>query len=601
MNGKTVGRSPENVSGVLPAALAIIAAALAAYWNSFSVPLLYDDLSSIAGNPTIQRLSTAFWPPSGATVGGRPILNLSFAINYAISGTAVWSYHALNLAIHVLAGLTLFGIVRRTLAPWKVPAASAAFSAALLWTLHPLQTESVTYIVQRAESLMGLFYLLTLYCFIRGARADGSRARPWCAVSIASCLLGMGTKEVMVSAPLIVLLYDRTFLAGTFSEAWRRRMPVYIGLAGTWLVLPFLILSTHSRAGTAGFGSGASVSGYALTQFSAIIHYLRLCFWPHPLVFDYGTALAPRSFRLLACALGVIGLAAATVWTLIKRPALGFPGACFFAILLPSSSIVPIATETIAEHRMYLPLIPVVVLVVAEIYRCLGRAALPVCLVLAASLGLATVQRNQDYSSALSIWSDTVAKRTGNYRAHMSLGAAIGEDPDRLPDAIAQFQTALKIHPDYAEAHYDLGVAYAKLPGSLPDSIAQFDAALKIRPDYVEAHNDLGKIYATIPGRLPAAIAQFEAALKIDPGDPKAHYNLGLAYAGIPGHLPVAIAQFGAALKTEPDFAEAHFNLGVALLKAGGRSLEARAQFEAAVRLRPDWEPRVKRLGIDLP
>jgi tetratricopeptide (TPR) repeat protein len=599
-----VNRLAHRLAGtprVWPAALAICAAALAAYRNSFSAPLLYDDRSSIAANPTIRHLSTALSPSAGATVGGRPILNLSFAINYAVSGASVWSYHALNLAIHVFAGLAIFGIVRRTLAPRNPAALLIAFSAALLWTLHPLQTESVTYIVQRAESLMGLFYLLTLYCFIRGAGAAGNQARAWYAASIAACFLGMGTKEVMVSAPLIVLLYDRTFLAGSFSEAWRSRAKVYAGLAATWLVLPILVLSTHGRAGTAGFASGAPVSGYALAQFSAIVHYLRLSFWPHPLVFDYGIALAPRFFQLIPCALAIIGLVAATAWALVERPVLGFLGACFFAILAPSSSIVPIATETMAEHRMYLPLIPLVVLVVLEVYRRLGRAALPICLVLAAGLGLATARRNQDYSSEVAIWSDTVAKVPDNYRAHMSLGAALADLPSRLPDAIAEFGAALRIHPDYAEGHYNLGVAYAGLPGRLPDAIAEFDAALKINPGYAEAHNDLGEAYARSPGRLPDAIAQFQAALQINPDDAKAHYNLGLACSGVPGRLPDAIAQFEAALTIDPDFAEAHFNLGVALLKAGGRNQDARAQFDAALRLRPDWEPRVARFRLDQP
>lgn len=599
-----VNRFARRLAGtaeVWPAALAICAAALAAYRNSFSVPLLYDDRSSIAANPTIRHLSTALWPSAGATVGGRPILNLSFAINYAISGTAVWSYHAVNLAIHVFAGLTVFGIIRRTLAPRNPAASPIAFAAALLWTLHPLQTESVTYIVQRAESLMGLFYLLTLYCFIRGAGAAGPQARAWNAASIAACLLGMGTKEVMVSAPLIVLLYDRTFLAGSYSEAWRRRAKVYAGLAATWLVLPFLVLSTRGRAGTAGFGSGVSVPAYALAQFPAIAHYLRLSFWPHPLVFDYGSALATPPFQLIPCALAIIGLVAGTAWALIERPVLGFLGAFFFAILAPSSSIIPIATETVAEHRMYLPLIPVVALVVLAIHRWLGRAALPVCLVLAAGLGLATARRNQAYSSELAIWSDTVAKVPGNYRAQLSLGAALAELPNRLPDAIARFEAALRIHPEYAEAHYDLGVAYARLPGRLPDAIAQFNAALKINPDYAEARNDLGEAYARTPGRLPDAIAQFDAALKINPDDAKAHYNLGLAWSGVPGHLPDAIAQFEAALQIDPDLAEAHFNLGVALLKAGGRSQDARAQFKAALRLRPDWEPRMARFRFDPP
>src|ERR1035438_1270270 len=127
--------------------------------------MLWDYFFRVVDSWTLRHWNTAFWPPIDTSASGRPILNLSLAANYAVGGTAVWGYHAVNLAIHVLAGLTLFGIVRRTFAPRTGAAAVfVAFLAALLWALHPLQTESVTYIVQRAESLMGLFYLLTLYC-----------------------------------------------------------------------------------------------------------------------------------------------------------------------------------------------------------------------------------------------------------------------------------------------------------------------------------------------------------------------------------------------------------------------------------------------------
>src|SRR5664279_1041305 len=144
---------------VLVSVAILTAATIAVYSRTFFVPLLFDDRPAIIDNSTIRHLSTAFWPPKSSGTSGRPIVNLSLAVNYAISGTETWSYHALNLAIHVLAGLTLLGVVRRTLALRGHPAASfIAFSAALLWTLHPLQTESVTCIIQRTESLVGLFY-----------------------------------------------------------------------------------------------------------------------------------------------------------------------------------------------------------------------------------------------------------------------------------------------------------------------------------------------------------------------------------------------------------------------------------------------------------
>jgi tetratricopeptide (TPR) repeat protein len=572
---------------LLPAcAVFIAAAATLAYSRTFSVPALFDDDPSIADNPTLRQLGTAFFPPSFATVGGRPVLNASLAINYAIGGTAVGGYHAMNLAIHVLAGLTLFGIIRRTLAGMAFPRATlVAFSVALLWILHPLQTESVTYLIQRAESLMGLFYLLTLYFFIRGAGSGGLGKSLWYTVSIAACLLGMGTKEVMVTAPLIVLLYDRAFVAGSFPEAWRRRGLFYCGLAATWLVVPLLVASTHGRGGTAGFASGVSPWAYALTQFPAIVHYLRLALWPRPLVFDYGTALAVPSLRLIPDAFVVTALLAATVWGLVKRPALGFLGACFFAVLAPSSSIVPVASEPVAEHRMYLALVPVVVLVVLGIHRWLSRAALPLCLLLAAGLFWATYRRNETYLSDEGIWRDTVAKLPGNDRAHSNLGNAL-DNEGRTADALAQYEEVLRLKPDLAEAHSNLGNILAKIPGRTDEAIAQYGEAIRLKPEYEPAHKNLANALVS-EGRIAEAVEQGEEALRLRPGDAQAHSNMGSALANVPGRLDDAIAQCEMALQLKPELAQAHSNLGNALAKVPGRLDEAIAQCEEALRLDP--------------
>ena len=211
------------------AVLTIVLAGLAAYRNSLHGPFVYLDQAAIRDNPTIRHLwplSTVLQPPRdrGITVEGRPLVNLTFALNYAAGGGAVRGYHLANLAIHLAGGLLLFGIIRRTLtARGDAQAVLFAWIAALLWVVHPLTTESVTYLVQRAESLMGLFYLATLYGFIRGAGSSGAGRAGWFGLSWLACLLGMATKEVMVSAPLIVFCYDRTFSAGAFVAAWRRR------------------------------------------------------------------------------------------------------------------------------------------------------------------------------------------------------------------------------------------------------------------------------------------------------------------------------------------------------------------------------------------
>ena len=250
---------------------------MAVYANSLAAPLLFDDGPAIAQNPTIRQLwplSGALAPPAtGAGVSGRPLVNLSLAVNYALSGEKVWSYHALNLLVHLAAGLTLFGVVRRTLAakstgdPRALPAPpearSAALLIALLWIVHPLQTETVTGIIQRTEALMGLFYLLTLYCFIRGAGLESGR-RGWFALSFLACLSGMATKEVMVSAPLVVLLYDRVFLARDWREVWRRRRGPHLAQAATWLLLAALVARMGGTRAPAWPGSAREFPGGAM-------------------------------------------------------------------------------------------------------------------------------------------------------------------------------------------------------------------------------------------------------------------------------------------------------------------------------------------------
>ena len=375
---------------VFLAAGLIALAGLAAYHNSFSGPFIYDDAPAILDNPSIRHLWPV-WQPlcpphgEGLTIEGRPILNLSFAVNYAISGTRVWSYHALNLAIHLAAALALFGVVRRALESRARPGHPLllALGAALLWTVHPLQTEAVTYVIQRAESLMGMFYLLTLYCFVRGAgtepasapdaAADQRRSAPWLGLSWVACLLGMATKEVMITAPVMVLLFDRTFAAGSFAEAWRRRRSYYLALGATWLLLIALVAGTGgNRSGSVGFGTGVSWAAYVMTQFQAIATYLRLACWPHPLVFEYGTFWVTAA-QAAPYAAAVALLAAGTTWALVRMPALGFLGFWFFGILAPTS-LAPGTTQMIVEHRMYLPLAALAVLFVLAVHA-LARSA----------------------------------------------------------------------------------------------------------------------------------------------------------------------------------------------------------------------------------
>ncbi len=630
---------------MLAAGLITLATA-SAFSSSFAGSFVFDDTSAIVENPTIRQL-WPIWKPlcpsrTCSGVGGRPLLNLSLAINYAISGYGVWSYHVVNLAIHILAALLLFDVVRRTLLlptmreRWGAAALPLGFVIALLWAVHPLQTESVTYVVQRAESLAGLFYLLTLYCFIRGASVEGSGVRgqglrkfsvfsfqfrqihsssfilPPVACylgSVIACLLGMAVKEVMTSAPLIVLLYDRTFCAGSFRGALRHRYGYYLGLAGTWVLLGWLVLSMSSLGTGAGPGRHEFTWwSYLLTQPGVIVHYLRLAVWPSELCLDYGWPPASTVAAVLLPATVVGGLLAATVWALPKRSAWGFLGVWFFAILAPTSSFVPLG-QAAFEHRMYLPLAAVVTGLVAGGWvlgqRLVeeGRISLSTSQMIGAlsvmfaaiALGIITFRRNLDYHSEVSIWQDAVAKAPGNERAHYNLGAVL-VGCQRSDEAIVHFTKALEIKPDFAEAHYNLGLALANR-GQTDEAMAHYRKALEFEPDYMEAHNNLGVALAG-RGQDDEAILHYRKALQIKPDYASAHNNLGFALAGR-GQTDEAMAHYRKALELQPDYAQAHYNLGMAL--AGrGQIDEAITHYQKALEVGPDAAEVHYNLGMAL-
>jgi len=490
------------------AAILIVLAGLAAYHNSLRGPFIFDDIDSIKNNSTIRSLWpiwSALSPPGyGWAVQDRPIINLSLAVNYAIGGLDVRGYHIFNLVVHILAALALFGIVRRTLRlpvmPGHIARASLplALATALIWTVHPLQTEAVTYVIQRTESLMGLFYLLTLYCVIRAATS----LRPlwWYVAATAACALGVGCKEAMATAPVIVLVYDRVFLARSFKEVFRRRWPLYVGLAATWALLAALVLPLSGRAiDRAGLDYWQATHSYALTQIVALVRYLGLCFWPQPLVMDYGHLLAGEVALSIPHAIILVTMLGAAAAAFFYRPALGFLGLWFFGILAPSSSIVPLILQPIAEKRMYLPLAAVVVAVVICAYILIrrlldnspapGGLQKPLCTLLGVALtaavvlvlGFLTVRRNNDYRSDLDIWQDTARKQPNNWRAWGGCATA-NMSKGNYTQAIHYYNRVLKLNPTPAETYYfNRGDAYRR-KHDYDRAIRDYTKAIELNP-----------------------------------------------------------------------------------------------------------------------
>jgi tetratricopeptide (TPR) repeat protein len=476
-----------------------------------------------------------------------------------------------------------------------------ALTTAVLWTVHPLQTEAVTFLSQRSESMMGLFYLLTLYCFIRGAASP--RPRLWYGLSVTACALGMASKEVMVSAPLMVLLYDRTFVSGSFRIAWRRHGRLLGALAATWVLLGYVVTS----GGVFGSASGNRFINlgreqYLLTEPGVIFQYLRLSVWPHPLCFDYYGPIATTWSSILPPALALAILLAAAVWAWKANFVWGFISAWFFLILAPTSSFLPLDSP-MYEHRMYLSLAAVVAVVTVGGFE-LGRNLLsrqPQTLrvlewggtgALVLVLAILTIQRNRDYNSEVTIWQDTVEKCPHNPRAHNDLGTAL-ESLGRVREAMEHYEQALRIKPNYAEAYNNLGVAL-KGQGRLPEAIGYYEQALRIEPDLFQAESNLGNALLQV-GKVPEAIGHDEQALRLKPDYAEAHNNLGNALLRA-GRVQEAIGHYEQALRLKLDNAEAHNNLGNALVRLG-RVQEAISHYEQALRTRPDFADAHNNLG----
>jgi len=598
-------RSPFRMDQRKLAALLIVAAGLWAYHNSLHGPFIFDDIPSIVENRHLHHL----WPidvvmtaPPGTTVTGRPVVCLTLALNYAVGGLNVWGYHVFNLAIHLITALVLFGILRRTFESETLRdrfggnAVGLAATIALVWEVHPLQTESVTYVVQRTELLMGLFLLLMSYCVIRSDRSTNPAL--WQLAAIVSCALGMGSKEVMVVGPLIVLLYDRVFLAPSFRELWRRRAGLYVGLVATWLILAGLVVLTTREMTGLGMQE-ITPWDYLKTEAGVLVHYLQLCFWPHPLLIDYFDWPVARSWKdALVPGIVVLGLLGATIGAFRRRPWVGFWGVWFFLILAPTSSVMPSLGEVAAERRMYLPLAAVVTLVVGGGWRALAglpgdrrdnraarRLGAVALVAVALVLGWLTIQRNEVYRNDVGIWSDVVAQRPHNTRALSNLGTVLVAH-GRVDEALARYDEAVELDPGNSDAQFNLGLTLAGR-NELDAALVHLNEAVRLVPHSALAQCDLG-IVLTEKGDLAGASKHLTESLRFDPRNSAAHNAMGVVLAR-QGNPVEAEKEFTKAVQWQSDNAQAHANLGFTLAQLG-RMDEAVRHWETAVRLDPKQE-----------
>ncbi len=571
----------------------MVAVGLIAYSNTGNVPFLLDDSWRIVANRSIRSL----WPLTDVIQqSNRPVVNVTFAINYAIHGLNLWGYHACNLLIHLFGGLCLFGCIRRSLNFVGDALArrsnSLATVIALIWIVHPLQTSAVTYINQRYESLMGLMYLGTFYLFIRSIGA--ARPRVWLLSSIIVCGIGMACKEDMVSAPLLLLWYDRAFTTLSWKELFFKRKAYYAGLAGTWGILIWAMTHYTDEYINGGmvWVEGLDSWTYLLSQSAVIVHYLRLVVWPFGQSFVYDWPVAHHLREVLPYALIITFLLLATVSAIVRSPKMSFLGGWFFLILAPTSSFIPIM-DLAFEHRMYLPLISAATLLVlgldAYFYRSnLSGAASNwgfriVSFLLIAGLTVACYRRNDDFRSEISIWQSTLDQGKNNSGAWQGMGCALVKagKPQEARDCFLRATQLKPRHPkhqaNYAISLYEIG-EYDLAEKILLETI-------KIAPQDAMALRCLGNLMLDT-GRMDAAIDYCRRSVELVPQDEESQTSLVAALIS-GGKLEQAIDQCEVILKARPKFAKAYMNMAVALMRLG-RQDEAVLKFEAAIEAEPN-------------
>ncbi|MFI5233912.1 MAG: tetratricopeptide repeat protein, partial [Gemmatimonadales bacterium] len=531
--------------------------------------------------------------PAGSPVAGRPVVRLSLAANYALNalmgvdqrrdpdgpGKAI-GFRLLNVFFHLCTGALLFGLMRRAMRErtiprdWRDIADPFAAVVCTLWLLHPIQTEAIDYIVQRTELLASLFYVATLYASLRAWDAtSGARRAGWYLAAIVACTLGVGSKEVAITAPLAVVLYDRAFRLGQ----WRAILHPGKGRGWFYATLTtaaaatFVFVALGARGNTAGLHGDMTWYGYFYTQCWAIAHYLRLVMWPNALVIDYGEKLITGGRGVPgAVLLALFAIATLAAWNrLPKFGWLAFLGTEFFLLLGPSSSFVPVRTEVAAERRIYLALANVLVLGVigAEWLRRkyfhavsamrVGLAVGALALVLAA----VTAVRGRTYATSERLWRDAVAKVPDNPRAKVNLGYALSRERP----------------PKYAEAETVLTRAIAQ------DTTCRHGCA------------QLASVLAA-QGRGTEAIALLERTLASEPGDVVAEGRLAFNQMRA-GSFDQAIVHLEHMASTHPS-EHLLVVLGVANL-AMQRQQKAMTALQAASELNPG-DREVTTLGNSL-
>ena len=516
----------------------LILAGLCAYANCYSKTLVFDDDAWIVDQPLLEKPREYL-----ESIEGRPLLGLTNLALHRLGRNNPLGHHVLNVLIHLAATLTVYGVVRRALLSPRFRgrfdgrAPYLAFAVALLWMLHPLQVQCVTYVIQRGESMAGLFYLFILYAMQRADAAAGRRrAAGWYALAVLSLVLGFGSKEIMATAPGAVLLFDRIFLAPSIRQMTRRRWAYYLVFLLVWGAFTgwHLDRASGSQSGIGFKVEVVTAKEYALTQTGVLLYYLRLCFWPRGMSIDYQSWPWWHTFgEAMPEAAIVIGMLVVTTVLVFWRPAVGFVCAWYFLILLPTSSVLPIV-DAVFEHRMYLSLAAPVILAVflSDWLLRLVRVGWLRPYVLAAAalaLGALTHLRNEEYRSRAQLWEIAVERMPDSIRARANLAQGLILD-NRNEEVIPVLERALELAPTDSISLINLAAAHEQL-GNFRDSTEYYRRLRDAYPTDWKHWRMLAASLLVLGGRenLAAAAEAYEKAAELKGDEAEPYYGRAAA------------------------------------------------------------------------
>jgi Flp pilus assembly protein TadD len=601
------------------AVLAICLLTVIIYSNTFNCAFVFDDQQNITQNPyrrltelSLEKICDAAFKNPHAN---RPVANISFAVNYYLGKYNTAGYHVVNILIHLLNGILVYIFTLLTLkqagiaAPEhsRSPQLSTAYIslfAALIFTAHPIQVQSVTYIVQRMNSLAVMFYLLSLILYI-GGRSTLIRWKRWTQWSgcLLCWILALGSKEIAATLPLVLLLYEWYFFQNLSKDRLKQNLIYLIGLVVLLGLTAYMFLGSNPLDGILGsyVHRDFTLEERVLTQCRVLVFYLSLLFYPHPLrlnllhhITTSHSLLDPVTtlFSLLILVF-LLGLA---VCIAKKQRLVSFCILWFFIHLVIESSI--IGLEIIFEHRLYLPMVGLALMTAYLLFHLLSAHRTWVFIVSTAiivSLGMATYLRNKVWQDPITLWYDVISKNPQSSRAQYNLGSDLAQQGN-LTEAIDHLSEALRLKPDYTKAHNNLGSAFFK-QGNLDQAANHFFAALRIQPGNSAAYYNLGLIMEK-KGHPKAAAKHYLEALRIKPDFAEAHNNLGIALQA-QGRLAEAVYHLSAALRIRPDYAEGHHNMGYAL-EMQGDVKKAIDHYLAALKIRTDDARTYNNLGVAL-